>query len=191
MKYLIREIFDFLFEKPINSFILKKSEEKEKNFDRYDFVAYHHPIRIAICFVQLVLSLCATIGVYVVNKENTVLLAVSGILSVLIFLVAVYMLTYRCHVDETGFTVRKFFVLKRFIPKEKFFNVDITELKQRNHKEDGLLIVKDEKNKKIFTASKDLVGFGLMCKMAKKFQRKSKNDATIITGDFYDKIKTN
>ncbi len=191
MKYLIREIFDFLFEKPINAFVLKKSEEKENTFDSCDFVAYHHPIRIAICFVQLILSLGVTIGVYVVNKENTVLMVISGILSAVIFLVMVYMLTYRCHVDETGFTVRKFFVLKRFIPKEKFFYVDITELKQRNHKEDGLLIVKDEKNKKIFTASKDLVGFGLMCNMAKKFQRKSKNNTTMSTGDSYDKIQTN
>lgn len=172
MKYLFRAIFENLIEKPINTFIHKKSEEKEKTFDENYFVAYHEPRRIIIFFLLFLVCPVITIGFYSVDKKFNIAVKICLAFSAVAFFTLVYILTYRCYVDETGFTVKKFFVLKKFIPREEFFDVDITKWQPGDSDEEGLLIVRNEKGKKIFDASKDLVGFGLMCKMAKRFERK-------------------
>ena len=172
MKYLFRELFDKFVEKTINTYIHKKSEEKEKTFDENSFVSYHEPRRIIIFFLLFLAALGITFGLYSVDKTFNVIVKVCCVFSVVAFFVLVYLLTYRCYVDETGFTVKKFFVLKKFIPREEFFDVEITKWQPRNSDDEGLLIVRNEQGRKIFDASKDLVGFGLMCKMAKRFERK-------------------
>ncbi len=184
MKYLFRAIFEKLIEKPINTFIHKKSEEKEKTFNKNNFVAYHEPRRIIIFFLLFLACLGITLGFYSVDKTIDVVVKVCFGFSVVAFLTFIYLSTYRCHVDETGFTVKKFFVLKKFIPREEFFDVNITKWQPRNSDNEGLLIVRNEKGKKIFDASKDLVGFGLMCKMAKRFERKK-------SGETYGTNQTN
>ena len=113
-----------------------------------------------------------TIGFYSVDKTFNIAVKICLAFSVVAFFTLIYILTYRCYVDETGFIVKKFFVLKKFIPSEEFFSVEITKWQPKDSDGEGLLIVTNEKGKKIFDASKDLVGFGLMCKMAKKFERK-------------------
>ena len=172
MKYLLRELFDKFVEKNINTYLHKKSEEKERNFDKNIFVAYHEPRRIILYFIFFLGSLGITVGFYFVDENANWLVLVCGAFSLTAFFTLVYMLTYRCYVDETGFTVKKFFVLKKFVPREEFFDVKITKWQPRNSDKDELLIVRNQKGKKIFDASKDLVGFGLMCKMAKRFERK-------------------
>ncbi len=172
MKYLFRELFEKFIEKPINAHIHKKSEEKEKTFDENNFVAYHEPRKIILFFLLFLVSLGITFGFYSVDKTINFAVKICLAFSVIVFFTLIYLLTYRCYVDETGFTVKKFFVLKKFVPREAFFDVDITKWQPRNSDNEGLLIVKNEKGKKIFDASKDLVGFGLMCKMAKRFEIK-------------------
>ncbi len=172
MKYLFRAIFEKLIEKPINTFIHKKSEEKEATFDENNFVAYHAPGKIVLSFLLLLACLGITWGFYSVDKTIDVIVKVCLAISAIAFLTLIYLLTYRCYVDENGFTVNKFFVLEKFIPREAFFDVNITKWQPRNSDKDGLLIVKNKNGKRIFTASKDLVGFGLMCKIAKRFERK-------------------
>ena len=179
MKYLFRELFDKFVEKTINTYIHKKSEEKEATFDENNFVAYHEPRRIIIFFLLFLVCPVITIGFYSVDKTFNIAVKICLAFSVVAFFTLIYILTYRCYVDETGFTVKKFFVLKKFIPREEFFDVDITKWQPRNSDNEGLLIVRNEKGKKIFDASKDLVGFGLMCKKAKRFERKK-------SGEIYD-----
>ena len=179
MKYLFRAIFENLIEKPINTFIHKKSEEKEATFDENNFVAYHEPRRIIIFSLLFLVCLGITFGFYSVDKTIDVIVKVCLGFSFVAFLTFIYLLTYRCYVDETGFTVKKFFVFKRFVPRADFYNVEIISWEPRNSDKDGLLIVKNKKGKRIFTASKDLVGFGLMCKKAKRFKRKK-------SGETYD-----
>ncbi len=173
MKYLFRAVFEKLIKKPINTIIHKKSEEKEATFDENSFVAYHEPRRIIIFFLLFLAALGITFCFYSVDETFNVIVKVCLAFSVIAFFTLVYMLTYRCCVDETGFTVKKFFVFKKFIPREEFFDVEITKWQPRNSDDEGLLIVRNKKGKKIFDASKDLVGFGLMCKMAKRFGRKN------------------
>ena len=172
MKYLFRAIFEKLIEKPINTFIHKKSEEKEATFDENNFVAYHSPGEIILSFLLFLACLGITFGFYSVDKTIDVIVKVCLGFSFVAFLTFVYLSTYRCYVDETGFTVKKFFVFKRFVPRADFYNVEIISWEPRNSDKDGLLIVKNKKGKRIFTASKDLVGFGLMRKKAKRFKRK-------------------
>lgn len=172
MKFLFKAIFDVFLEKPINTFIHKKSEEKENTFDENSFVAYHEPRRIILCFIFFLGSLGITAGFYFVDKKMDWLVLAWCVVSAVSLFVLIYMITYRCCVDETGFTVKKFFILKKFVPREEFFDVEITKWQPRNSDKDGLLIVRNQKGKKIFDASKDLVGFSLMCKMAKRFERK-------------------
>lgn len=135
-------------------------------------MAYHEPRRIIIFFLSFLACLGITFGFYSVDKTIGTIVKVCLTFSAIAFFTLIYLLTYRCYVDENGFTVKKFFVFKKFIPREAFFDVDITKWQPGDSDEEGLLTVKNEKGKKIFTASKDLVGFGLMCKMAKRFERK-------------------
>ena len=172
MKYLFRAIFEKFFEKHINRYIHRKSAEKEAAFNENNFVACHEPRRIILFLISFLSFLGVTYCFYSVDNSFNVIVKVCFVFSVLTFFVLIYLLTYRCYVDETGFTVKKFFVLKKFIPREEFFDVDITKWQPRGSDEDGLLVVRNTKGKKIFTASKDLVGFGLMCKMARRFERK-------------------
>ncbi len=172
MKYLFRELFEKFVEKPINTHIHKKSNEKEESFDENNFVAYHEPRKILLFFLLFLVCLGVTVAFCSVdNKINPFSIGACAV-SVVAFLVLIYLLTYRCYVDETGFTVKKFFVLKKIVPREEFFDVEITKWQPRDSDEEGLLIVRNENGKKIFDASRDLVGFGLMCKMAKRFERK-------------------
>lgn len=184
MKYLFRAIFEKLIEKPINAFIHKKSEEKETTFDKNNFVAYYAPGKIVLSFLLLLACLGVTYAFYSVDKTIDVIVKVCLGFSFVAFLTFIYLLTYRCCVDETGFTVKKIFAFKRFVPRADFFDVEIISWEPRNSDKDGLLIIKNKNGKKIFTASKDLVGFGLMCKMAKRFERKKQ-------GEPYDKHQTN
>ncbi len=179
MKYLFRAIFEKLIEKPINTFIHKKSEEKEATFDKNNFVAYHSPGEIILSFLLFLTCLGITLGFYSVDKNIDVIVKICFGFSVVAFLTFIYLSTYRCYVDENGFTVKRFFVFKKFIPRADFFNVEIISWEPRNSDKDGLLIVKNKNGKRIFTASKDLVGFGLMCKKAKRFKRKK-------SGETYD-----
>ncbi len=172
MKYLFRELFEKFIEKPINTHIHKKSNEKESTFDENDFVAYHEPRKILLFFLLFIACLGVTVAFCSGNSKPNPLSVGFCAFSVIAFFVLVYLLTYRCYVDETGFTIKKFFVLKKFVPREEFFDVEITKWQPRNSDKDELLIVRNQKGKKIFDASKDLVGFGLMCKMAKRFERK-------------------
>ncbi len=172
MKYLFRELFDKFVEKTINTYIHKKSEEKEATFDENSFVAYHEPRRIIIFSLLFLAALGITFGFYSVDKTFNVIVMACLAFSAVAFFTLIYLLTYRCQVDETGFTVKKFFVFKKFVPRGDFFNVEIISWEPRNSDKDGLLIVKNKNGKRIFTASKDLVGFGLMCKMSKRFERK-------------------
>ena len=172
MKYLFRELFDKFVEKTINTYIHKKSEEKEATFDENNFVAYYEPRRIIIFFLLFLVCPVITIGFYSVDKTFNIAVKICLAFSVVAFFTLIYILTYRCYVDETGFIVKTFFVLKKFIPSEEFFSVEITKWQPKDSDGEGLLIVTNEKGKKIFDASKDLVGFGLMCKIAKKFERK-------------------
>lgn len=172
MKYLFRELFEKFIEKPINAHIHKKSKEKEENFDKNNFVAYHEPRRIIIFFLLFLACLGITFGFYSVDKTFNVIAKACCVFSIVAFLVLIYLLTYRCYVDETGFTVKKFFVLKKFIPRNEFFKVEIINWEPRNSDKDSLLFVKNEKGKRIFTASQDFVGFDLLCKNAKRFERK-------------------
>ncbi len=172
MKYLFRELFEKLIEKPINTYIHKKSKEKENTFDDKNFVAYHEPGRIIIFFLSFLVCLGITFGFYSVDKTFNVAVKICLAFSAVAFFTLIYLLTYRCYVDETGFTVKKFFVLKKFIPRAEFFDVDITKWQPEDSAEDAILIVRNKKGKKIYSASKDLVGFGLLCKTAKRFERK-------------------
>ncbi len=172
MKYLLEELFEKIFEKHINTHIHRKSAEKEATFDMNNFVAYHEPRRVIIFFLSFLVCLGITFGFYSVDKTFNVAVKICLAFSAIAFFTLIYLLTYRCCVDETGFTVKKFFVLKKFVPREEFFDVEITKWQPKDSDEEGLLIVRNEKGKKIFDASKDLVGFGLICKMAKRFERK-------------------
>ena len=172
MKYLLEELFEKFLDKRINTYIHRKSAEKEATFDENNFVAYYEPWRLLSVLAPLFICLCSTISLYLLHKTQGVWFWIGFVALVIILLVLVDTLTYRCYVDENGFTVKKFLVFKKFIPREEFFDVDITKWQPKDSDEEGLLTVRNEKGKKIFTASKDLVGFGLMCKMAKKFERK-------------------
>ena len=112
MKYLFRAIFEKLIEKPINTFIHKKSEEKEKTFDKNNFVAYHAPGKIILSFLLFLACSGITFGFYSVDKTIDVIVKVCFGFSAIAFLTFVYLSTYRCYVDETGFTVKKFLVFK-------------------------------------------------------------------------------
>lgn len=173
MKYLFRAIFEKLIEKPINTFIHKKSEEKEATFDKNNFVAYHEPRRIILFLILFLACLGITVALCSGSGKPNPLSVGSCALSAVSFLALIYILTYRCTVDDTGFTVTKFFVLKKFIPREEFYEVKIINRQPDNSDKESLLIVKNKKGKRIFTASRDLVGFDLLCKKAKRFKRKS------------------
>ena len=172
MKLLFLEIFDIITGKSIDAFADKKSKEKESSFDENNFVVHYEPRRLLSVLAPLFVCLCNTISLYLLNRSVWFWI---GFVVLVIFLVTIVdLLTYRCYVDGNGFTVKRFFIFKKHIPKEKFFNVEITKRHPKHSDFEDLMIVKNEKGKKIFTTSKGYVGFELMCEKAEEFEKENK-----------------
>ncbi len=161
-----------LIQKEITEKIYKKAREKEKEFSQNEFTAYYLPQTVILWFVAFLLLLTFALLCDWLKGDRiiVILLIVAGIGS---FSVFIYHLTYRCFVNDYGMTVAHWGFIKKSISWKEVYKIEVKRhAEEYDSAEERDLIIKNKKNKIIFSCSYELVGFTLIEKKAKKESKK-------------------
>ncbi len=161
-----------LIEKAFYEKTYKKAREKEKELPQDEFTAYYLPRTIIYWFLISLIFVAFAILFKWLNADKilVILLIVGAICS---FLISIYHFTYRCFVNDEGMQIMCFWVIKKRVFWREVYKVDVKRQGEEYDKaEEKDIIIRNKKNKIIFSCPFDLVGFTLIIKKAKKERKK-------------------
>ncbi len=161
-------ILDFI-DKCITKRIYKKAREQEKDFLPDNFTAHYSRSSVIYWFVIFFIFLICT---FIFGYFNKKLLCLLSAISIGVFLIVLYHISYRCNIDDDGMTISKFWFLEKRIVWKEIKKVEIIEFEPYGKPLEKNAIIRNKQDKVIFTCSYDLVGFNLIVKKAKKERRK-------------------
>ena len=161
-------IFD-LIDKCVTEKIYKKARKKEEKLSPDNFTAYYSFGSI-LYWLVIFLLLAVTAVCFAFFEKAVLYILGSG--AMVCFFILLYHITYRCTVNDIGITAKSFWIFKKQIYWKDVKKVEVTEFELKYSPLEKNVIIRNKKNKIIFTCSYDLVGFNLIAKKAKKERKK-------------------
>lgn len=162
-----------LIEKAFYEKTYKKVREKEKELSQDEFTAYYLWYSTIYWFLISLIFVAFAILFKLLNSDKilVILLIVGAIVS---FLISIYHFTYRCFVNDEGMQITYFGFIKKRVSWEDVYKVEVKrQLEEYDRAEERDIIIRNKKNKIIFSCPFDLVGFALIVKKANKKRKKS------------------
>lgn len=161
-------ILDFI-DKCITEKIHKKARESEKELMPDNFTAYYLRSSVAYWFM---ICLFFVICTFIFCNFDKLFLYILGAASIGSFIIVLYHISYHCSVDDTGMKVRKFWFFEKQVFWKDVKKVEVQKFEPYGEPLEKLVIIRNKKDKVIFSCSYDLVGFELIVKKAKKERKK-------------------
>lgn len=160
-----------LIDKQITESIHHHARKQEKKLNPECFVA-HYSWRMYI--YQIGIYLLTVLMAAIFGYFGGFLAYLAGFLSVGWFLVMLYYVTYRCDVDDIGITRKVFFFFNKRILWADVWNVKVQEYERTNKPLEKTVILRNKRNKILFSCDYGLVGYVPLVKLAKKNAKRNK-----------------
>lgn len=156
----------------INKKTYKKAREKEQELSKEKFNAYFLPRTIVLWFICDLISGIITL-LLLWAKAPVYITAFFVVISFIVALTAIHRLTYRCSVNNEGLTSVNFGFIKKRVFWKCIYKIDVKKTKNSIYcHEETNLIIRNKKNKIVYSCPYSLVGAALIEQKAKKARKK-------------------